>query len=157
MATRAPDGANNHFVSCYKAGDDIVWPRLVATITKKASSLASLLSGQHCIGWHWHTYAPAKRSHGQNLFLLGSIVIVKTPNPKNNHEHRDKVQCLGWILLPWGKALFPPTALLQKVFGQFFWMIHARSCQTSPSWIETGRQRQKLVLQQDPDRHRNFI
>ena len=65
---------NNHFVSCYK-GDDIVWPRLVATITKKASSLASLLSGQHCIGWHWHTYAPAKRWHGQNLFSLGSTMM----------------------------------------------------------------------------------
>ena len=64
-------------------------------------------------------------------------VMVQTPNPKNNHEHRDKIQRLGWIWLPWGKALFPPTALLQKVFGQYFWMIHARSCQTSPSWIQT--------------------
>ena len=52
-------------------------------------------------------------------------VMVKTPNPKNNHEHRDQVQRLGWIWLPWGKALFPPTALLPKVFGQYFWMIHA--------------------------------
>ena len=84
-------------------------------------------------------------------------VMVKTPNPKNNHEYRDQVQRLGWIWLPWGKALFPPTALLPKVFGQYFWMIHAPSCQTSPSWIQTGRQRQKLALQQDLDRHRNFI
>ena len=106
---------------------------------------------------HLRTSQKVTRPKPFLTWVTNDEVMVKTPNPKNNHEYRDRVQLLGWIWLPWGKALFPPTALLQKVFGQYFWMIHATSCQTSPSWIETGRQRQKLALQQDLDRHRNFI
>ena len=79
---------NNHFVSCYK-GDDIVWPRLVATITKKASSLASIVirSTLHWLALvHLRTSQKVTRPKPFLTWVNNDEVMVKTPNPKNNHE-----------------------------------------------------------------------
>ena len=69
-------------------------------------------------------------------------VMVQTPNPKNNLEHRDQVQWLGWIWLLWGKALFPPTAHLPKVFGNisgWFMLQAAKLARAGSRQVDRGK------------------
>ena len=81
-------------------------------------------------------------------------VMVKTPDPKNNLEYRDQVQRLGWICYHEAKRCFLQQHFCRKCLDNIsgWFMLEAAKLVRAGS-----RQRQKLALQQDLDRHRNFI